>query len=103
MLDDRTAAMPERKMSFKQYKKMKIIMLERDFCIPLTDEELKRAESLQSEIQSVIGSNVTSVQGNYQGGSDRGVVFADISAKEFQPIKSKVFCHAIAMFYYIRL
>ena len=51
MINDREAARPERKMSFKSYKKMKLKMLRRDFCIMLTDEELERAESLQSEIQ----------------------------------------------------
>lgn len=51
MLDDRNAVRPQKQMSFKTYKKMKIAMLERDFCIALTDEELERAASLQSEIQ----------------------------------------------------
>ena len=51
MFYDRTAAHPQRQMSFKQYKKMKLKMLRRDFCIMLTDEELERAESLQNEIQ----------------------------------------------------
>ena len=51
MFDDRESARPERKMSFSSYKKMKLKMLKRDFCIMLTDEELAHAESLQSEIQ----------------------------------------------------
>ena len=51
MINDRDAARPQRQMSFKQYKKMKLKMLQRDFCIPLSDEELAYAESLQSEIQ----------------------------------------------------
>jgi hypothetical protein len=51
MIDDRTAARTERQMSFKSYKKMKLKMLKRDFCIALSDEELKRAESLKNEIQ----------------------------------------------------
>lgn len=51
MIDDRSAARLERKMSFKQYKKMKLKMLKRDFFVTLTDEELARAEELQSEIQ----------------------------------------------------
>ena len=51
MLDDRTAARAERKMSFSSYKKMKLKMLKRDFFIVLTDEERKHAESLQNEIQ----------------------------------------------------
>ena len=51
MIDDKHAARPERQMSFKSYKKMKLKMLKRDFCIMLSDEELERAESLQNEIQ----------------------------------------------------
>lgn len=51
MIDDRSAARPERQMSFNSYKKMKLKMLKRDFCITLSDEELERAASLQNEIQ----------------------------------------------------
>ena len=51
MIDDRTATSPVRKMSFKTYKKMKLKMLRRDFCIPLTDEELARYNTLTTEIQ----------------------------------------------------
>ena len=51
MYDCIEAARPQRQMSFKQYKKMKLKMLQRDFCIQLEDEELARAEALQSEIQ----------------------------------------------------
>lgn len=46
MIDDRTATAPQRTMSIKAYRKMKIKMLERDFCIPLTDEEKARANTL---------------------------------------------------------
>ena len=51
MYNDKDAARPQRQMSFKSYKKMKIKMLQRDFCIPLTDEELEYAANLQNEIQ----------------------------------------------------
>ena len=51
MVDDKTAAHPQRQMSFSSYKKMKLKMLRRDFCVMLTDEELEHAESLQNEIQ----------------------------------------------------
>ena len=48
MIDDRTAAVP-RNMSLKSYRRMKIKMLERDFCINLTSEERARAETLKTE------------------------------------------------------
>ena len=48
MIDDRTATKP-RSMSLKAYRKMKLKMLERDFCIPLTDEERAHANTLTSE------------------------------------------------------
>ena len=51
MINDKHAANPQRQMSFKQYKKMKLAMIARDFCINLTDEELEHASSLQNEIQ----------------------------------------------------
>lgn len=48
MIDDRDATTPQRKMSLKSYRKMKLRMLE-DFCIKLTDEERARANTLTSE------------------------------------------------------
>lgn len=48
MIDDRTAAVP-RNMSLKAYRKMKLKMLERDFCINLTDEERARANEMTTE------------------------------------------------------
>lgn len=50
MIDDRTATVP-RNMSFKAYKKMKLKMLKRDFCILITEEELAHVETLTTEIQ----------------------------------------------------
>lgn len=49
MIDDRTATVP-RNMSLKQYRKMKLKMLERDFCIRLTDAEREYANTLTTEI-----------------------------------------------------
>lgn len=51
MIDDRTAAVPERKMSFKTYKKTKLKMLRRDFCIMLNEEELAHYDTLTTEVQ----------------------------------------------------
>lgn len=51
MIDDRNAAGFQRSMSFKQYKKMKLRMLQRDFCIQLTEEELEHANTLTTEAQ----------------------------------------------------
>ena len=48
MVDDRTATVP-RKMSLKQYRKMKLRMLQRDFCLPLTDEDRDHAQTLTTE------------------------------------------------------
>lgn len=48
MIDDRTAAVP-RKVSLKEYRKMKIKMLKKDFCINLTDEEIAHANTLKTE------------------------------------------------------
>lgn len=50
MLDDRTTTRPHN-MSLKAYRKMKLRALKNDFRITLTDEELKRAEKLTTEIQ----------------------------------------------------
>lgn len=48
MSSDKGATQP-RNVSFKEYKKIKRQML-RDFCIPLTDEEKSRFNSLTTEI-----------------------------------------------------
>ena len=48
MIDDRTATVP-RKMSLKQYRKMKLKMLKNDFCVDLTDEEVAHAHTLKTE------------------------------------------------------
>lgn len=50
MIDDRTAVVP-RKMSIKQYRKMRLKMLTRDFCIKLEDEEVAHANTLTTESQ----------------------------------------------------
>lgn len=50
MFDNVHATVP-RTMSFKQYKKMKLHMLQYDFCIKLTAEELARADTLKTEMQ----------------------------------------------------
>ena len=49
MIDDRTAAGFQGQMSFKTYKKMKLRMLRRDFCIKLTDEDLEHYDTLDTE------------------------------------------------------
>lgn len=51
MIDDRTAAGFQRQMSFKQYKKYKLKMLQRDFCIKLEDEELAQYDVLTTEFE----------------------------------------------------
>lgn len=51
MIDDRSAAGFQRQMSFKQYKKYKLRMLQRDFCIKLTEEELAYYKTLDTEIK----------------------------------------------------
>ena len=48
MIDDRTATTP-RNVSIKTYRKAKLIMLERDFCVKLTNEEIEHAKSLTTE------------------------------------------------------
>jgi hypothetical protein len=50
MLDDRTTTRPYN-MSLKAYRNLKLKWLKNDFCIKLTEEELKHAETLTSEIQ----------------------------------------------------
>ena len=39
----------EKSVSLPQYKKNKIKILQRDFCIPLTSEEIEHMKSLTSE------------------------------------------------------
>ena len=51
MMDDKTAAGFTRQMSFKTYKRYKLRMLERDFCILLTPEELERYKTFTTESQ----------------------------------------------------
>ena len=51
MVDDRTAAGFQRQMSFKTYKKYKLKMLQRDFCINLTEEELAYYDTLTTEVK----------------------------------------------------
>lgn len=51
MIDNRTAAVPQRKMSLKAYKKAKRQILERDFYIKMTVEEKARLEAAKTEIQ----------------------------------------------------
>lgn len=47
-MNDRTTTQP-RNMSFKNYKKMKLGMLD-DFCVQLTSEEKTHFNSLKTEI-----------------------------------------------------
>ena len=49
MINDRDAVNPQRKMSIKSYRKMKLKMIEADFCIQLTKEEREHANSLTTE------------------------------------------------------
>ncbi len=51
MIDDKQAAGFQRQMSFKQYKKMKLSMLTRDFYLPLTEEEIATAKALTTETE----------------------------------------------------
>lgn len=51
MIDDKQAAGFQRQMSFKQYKKYKLRMLKKDFCLPLTETELTQYETLTTETQ----------------------------------------------------
>ena len=51
MIEDKIAAGFQRQMSFKQYKKYKLHMLEVDFCIRLTKEELAKYNTLTREIE----------------------------------------------------
>lgn len=49
MVDDKIAAGFVRQMPFKTYKKYKLRMLQRDFCIRLTEEELAHYETLDTK------------------------------------------------------
>ena len=49
MIDDKTAAGFQREMSFKTYKKYKLTMLQRDFCLPLTDAEVAEYNTLKTK------------------------------------------------------
>ena len=49
MIDDRNAAGFQRQMSFRMYKKMKLTMLQKDFCLPLTEAEVLHFKSLTTE------------------------------------------------------
>lgn len=49
MIDDKTATNPQRKTSLRSYRNMKLKMLQRDFRISLTDEEIYHAHTLQTE------------------------------------------------------
>lgn len=51
MIDDRNAATPARKMSFKAYKKAKLKILRRDFQVTLTEDELAHFDTLRTEVQ----------------------------------------------------
>ena len=50
-MDDRVAAGFTRQMSFKTYKKYKLNMMQKDFCIELTPDELARFNALETEIK----------------------------------------------------
>lgn len=45
------SAVPKKTVSLKAYRKQKIKILERDFCIRLTEEEIERINKLTTEIQ----------------------------------------------------
>lgn len=47
MYDDRTTTRLHN-MTLKQYRKIKLKSLQRDFCITLTEEELKHANELKN-------------------------------------------------------
>ncbi len=51
MIEDKVAAGFTRQMTFKTYKKMKLRMLTKDFCLPLTETELAYAKTLTTEMQ----------------------------------------------------
>ena len=51
MIQDKDYIFNERKMSLKEYRKMKLKMLRRDFCVLLTDEEIAYAHTLTTEVQ----------------------------------------------------
>lgn len=45
------SAVPKKTASLKSYRKQKIKILERDFCIKLTEEEIERVNNLTTEVQ----------------------------------------------------
>lgn len=51
MKNNRSDDFNSRQMSIKEYRKMKLKMLDRDFCINLTDEEIAHAKTLTTEVQ----------------------------------------------------
>ena len=51
MINDRESVYNQRKMSLKEYRKMKLKMLTRDFRVKLTDEDIAHANTLTTEAQ----------------------------------------------------
>ena len=51
MIDDMTTTRPQKTMSIKSYRKMKIKMLEEEFLITLTEEEKEHAKTLTTETE----------------------------------------------------
>lgn len=51
MKNNRSDDFNTKKMSIKEYRKMKLKMLKNDFLIKLTDEEIAHAETLTTEVQ----------------------------------------------------
>ena len=51
MKNNRSDDFNAKKMSLKEYRKMKIKMLEKDFKITMTDEDIAYAETLTTDIK----------------------------------------------------
>ena len=51
MINDKESVFNQRKMSLKEYRKMRLKMLQRDHCIKLSDEEIAHAHTLTTESQ----------------------------------------------------
>ena len=51
MINDKKRVFNQRKLSIKEYRKMKLKILQRDFRVKLTDEEIAHAETLTTETQ----------------------------------------------------
>lgn len=51
MINDKDSVFVKRKMSIKEYRKMKIKMLKNDFLIKLSDEEIAYVETLTTEVK----------------------------------------------------